>query len=205
MGSTRRPSTILATASLLIAASLLGLPATAKEAAHHHDSEKAKPTAQKEQRQRVHAVITINCPPSDVWRSIHEERSKDPDLSYSKVIEQISPTEYKLEQKFNFIPIIGSSTCLMSHKEIVNERIDYLLLRSDRFKAMEGSWVLTPIDGGKKTRLELSSHLDMGLPVPRAFMNGVSTKKIQKRLENVKHLAESNASMVAARENHPPE
>jgi hypothetical protein len=159
----------------------------------------------KDPTQWVHGSVLIKAPPAEVWRSIHEERAKDPDLSYSRVIEQISPTELKLEQKFNFIPVIGSSVCLMSQKEIENERIDYALLHSDRFKAMEGSWVLTSCDEGRKTKLELSSHLDLGLPVPRAFMNGISTKKIQRRLENVRRMAEWNFQKVAARAGHPAE
>ncbi len=75
----------------------------------------------------VSSTTVIKAPPSEVWKTIHEERLKDPDLSYSKVLEQTSPTEYKLEQKFNFIPVIGSSVCVMQQKEVLNERIDYNL------------------------------------------------------------------------------
>lgn len=153
-------------------------------------------------REWVTSSILIEAPPTEVWKTIHEERLKDPDLSYSKVVEQTSPTEYKLEQKFNFIPLIGSSVCLTSHKEVPNERIDYCLLHSDRFKAMDGSWVLTPCNEGRHTRLELSSHLDLGLPVPRSFMNGCTSKKLQKRLANVKAMAEASSAKMAAREHH---
>lgn len=152
----------------------------------------------------VCGTILIKAPPAEVWRTIHEERAKDPDLCYSKVLEQISPTECRLEQKFNFIPIIGSSVCVMSNREILNERIDYALIKSDRFKAMEGSWVLSPTDEGKGTKLELSSHLDLGLPVPRSMMNNVTGKKIQKRLANVKRMAEANERKVAGNQDHHP-
>jgi hypothetical protein len=196
--------TAFATMSLLIAA-VCATATFAKESKDLSASAKCSaPAAPKDNAknhdQWVSSSVLIQAPAAEVWRSIHEERSKDPDLSYSKVLEQISPTEYKLEQKFNFIPIIGSSVCVMSHKEIQNERIDYCLLHSDRFKAMEGSWVLTPYDQGRKTKLELSSRLDLGLPVPRSFMNGVTTKKIQRRLNNVKQMAETNATLTAAKE-----
>lgn len=207
--------TAFATTALLVSGTCSALPSFSK-------SDKAQPACTEGTKKKasdlkghgkaklkndwVSAAVVIKAPPAEVWRSIHEERAKDPDLAYSKVLEQISPTEYKLEQKFNFIPVIGSSVCVMHQKEVTNERIDYSLLQSDRFKAMEGSWVLTPTTDGKETRLELSSHLDMGIPVPRMFMNGVSTKKIQKRLDNVKHMAEQNYSRtVAAKDAKPAE
>jgi hypothetical protein len=148
--------------------------------------------------QWVTGTVLIKAPPAEVWRTIHEERLKDPDLCYSKVIEQVSPTEYKLEQKFNFLPVIGTSVCLMNEKEIPNQRIEYALVRSDRFKAMEGSWVLTPCDDGRATKLVLSSHLDLGFPVPRTIMNGVTSRKIQKRLTNVKQMAEETVRVAAS-------
>ncbi|HEY9773907.1 MAG TPA: hypothetical protein V6C81_08875 [Planktothrix sp.] len=148
--------------------------------------------------QWVKASVLIEAPPEEVFRTIHEERLKDPDLAYSKVIEQISANECRLEQKFNFLPVIGTSVCLMSNSEVPNERIDYWLIRSDHFKAMEGSWVLTPCHGGQFTRLELSSHLDLGIPIPKTFMNSITGKKIRKRLANVKQLAETHAMQMAS-------
>lgn len=146
----------------------------------------------------VSAKITIKAPPEEVWRTIHEERFKDPDLSYAKIVEHTSPNEMKLEEKFCFIPVIGSSVCLMNHKEVPNQRIDYTLISSDRFKAMEGSWILTPSSDGRSTNLELTSFLDLGLPVPRSFMNAVTSKKMNKRLTNIKLLAETaHASKLA--------
>ncbi len=65
---------------------------------------------------------------------------------------------------------------------------------------MEGSWVLTPCDEGRHTKLELSSHLDLGLPVPRPFMNGITSKKIQKRLANIKDMAEHSNARVASKD-----
>jgi hypothetical protein len=146
------------------------------------------------------AKTTIKAPPDVVWRIVHEERQHDPDLSYTKVLEQ-GENEYKLEQKFNFIPVLGSSVCVTHHKEVPFQRIDYTLVKSDHFKAMEGSWTFESTDGGKSTILQLSSHLDLGLPIPKMFMNSISTKKIEKRLAHIKQMAESTHS-VALKE-HP--
>lgn len=138
---------------------------------------------------RVKATITIKAPPEVVWEAVHEQRKSDPELAYSKVLKQ-GVNESTLEQKFTVIPMIGSAVCVMNTQEVPNRRIDYQMVKSDRFKAMEGSWVLTPSLDGKSTTLELSSHVDLGLPVPRGMMNGVTQKKLERRLAHVRELAE---------------
>ncbi len=140
---------------------------------------------------RVRASITIKAPPEVVWDAVHEQRKSDPELAYSKVLRQ-GVNEATLEQKFMVIPVIGSAVCTMNTQEVPNRRIDYQMVKSDRFKAMEGSWVLTPSADGKSTTLELSSHVDLGLPVPRGMMNGVTQKKLERRLAHVRELAEKS-------------
>lgn len=161
-------------------------------------SEEAKVTSQRRDDKLFHsAKILIKAPPKTVWETVHEERKKDPDLAYSKVLEQ-GHNECRLEQKFQLIPVIGTAVCEMHNSEIPGQRIDYKLLKSDRFKAMEGSWVLTPTDDGRHTYLELSTHLDMGIPVPGPIMTSVTSKKLAKRLGNVKKMAEQHHARVAA-------
>lgn len=143
---------------------------------------------------RLRASIVIKAPPEVVWEAVHEERKTDPDMAYSKVLRQ-GVNEATLEQKFTLIPVIGSAVCVMNTQEVPNRRIDYQLVKSDRFKAMEGSWVLTPSADGKSTTLELSSHLDLGLPIPKSMFNSVAEKKLQKRVAHVRELAEK--SLVA--------
>ncbi|MBS1954054.1 MAG: SRPBCC family protein [Cyanobacteria bacterium SZAS-4] len=153
-----------------------------------------KPASEK---QRIQSKILIKAPPEVVWFSVHEERKHDPDIAYSKVLEQ-GVNEQKLEQKFCLLPVIGSATCVMHHTEVPNQRIDYKLLKSDHFKAMEGSWVFTPAENGKATVLELSTHLDMGVPVPKMIFNNLTQKKLDKRLAHIKEMAEGMHSKVAA-------
>jgi hypothetical protein len=70
---------------------------------------------------------------------------------------------------------------------------------------MEGSWVLSSLDGGKSTQLEFSSHLDLGLPVPRMLMDSITSKKMEKRLAGIKKMAEERHSALAAKASHPVE
>lgn len=135
------------------------------------------------------ARVKIHAPAELVWNTVHEERKLDPDLAYSKILET-KGNDIMVEQKFQLIPIVGTSVCVMKNTEVPNERIDYVLVKSDRFKAMEGSWVLTASEDGKSTILELSSHIDLGLPIPRQLIEGVTAKKLEKRVGNVRKMAE---------------
>lgn len=140
-------------------------------------------------RRWVKAKILIKAPLEIVWNTVHEQRKSDPDLAYSRILSQ-NRNHCTLEQKFVLLPIIGTSTCVMVNEEIPLERIDYRLVKSDHFKAMEGSWVLTPYEDGRYTILELSSYLDMGYPVPRAFIETITARKLEKRVTNVKLMSE---------------
>jgi len=153
-------------------------------------------------RRWVKARILINARPDVVWHAVHEERKSDPDLAYSKVISQ-DQNRVTLEQKFAFLPVIGTATCLMVDEEVPNERIDYKLLKSDHFKAMEGSWVLTPHLDGNHTLLELSTYLEFGIPVPRALMDTVTAQKLQRRLTHVKQMSEKIPGQLAQSEKLP--
>jgi len=144
----------------------------------------------------VKAKILIHAPPEVVWETVHEERSKDPDLAYSKVLHQEN-NELTLEQKFVLLPVIGTATCVMSNAEEPLHRIDYRLLESDHFRAMEGSWVLTPQESGKDTLLELSSYLELGFPVPRPILDTLTARKLERRITNVKLMAERTQSRIA--------
>ena len=77
-------------------------------------------------------------------------------------------------------------------------RIDYWLVKSERFKALEGSWIVSAAETGG-TVLELSSFIDMGLPVPRHMLEAVASKKIEHRLENIRKMAEKPRSHTVAR------
>lgn len=182
--------------------SLPGLPACA--AGDKNDCQsgaREEAVVSTEQRPNGHkwvkAKILINASPHVVWETIHEERKKDPDLAYSKIISQDSDTQATLEQKFCLIPVIGTSTCVMRNIEVPLERIDYNMIRSDRFKAFEGSWVLSPGTQPNETLLELSSYTDMGLPIPRGMVEGITSKKLQRRLANVKAMAEAEQTRLA--------
>ncbi len=149
---------------------------------------------------QAEASILIEASPKIVWKAVHLERQQDPDIAYSKVVEDLGTTKL-LEQKFVNIPILGSVTAVTRQVEDLNHRIDYSLVSSDKFKALDGSWELLPVNGGKATRLELQSTLDLGIPFSNLFIKGTAQKKLEHRLANVKQIAEDEQARVAGRGN----
>jgi hypothetical protein len=142
------------------------------------------------------ASIVIDAPPSVVWDAVHEERMHDPDLAYAKILDRRG-NSYTLEEKFLAVPIIGSVTAVLQQHEVPMRSIDYSLVKSDKFKRMEGSWNLTPVSGGK-TLLKLSSLLDVGVPFSGPFIRSATKRKIDRRLSNVKRVAERERARMAS-------
>ncbi len=144
--------------------------------------------------------IYIDAPANLVWDAIRENRASDPDVQYSKFTE-ISDTERLLEQKYNAIPLLGSTTCLLKLEEKLNQSIDYNLVKSDRLSEFEGSWVLTKADDERGTVLELSNHLKLNLPVPQRLIDAFSAPKMKARILFVKNLAENKRQLQIASKN----
>ena len=146
---------------------------------------------------RASATVVINAPPKVVWHALEKERFSSPDVAYTKMLSQNGNHE-TMEQKFINIPILGSVTAVTKHTKDLHKRVDYELIKSSKFKALEGSWELTPVKGGKATSLKLSSLIDIGVPFSGFFIKSATHKKIQRRLDNVKKIAEKDQAQLAA-------
>lgn len=144
----------------------------------------------------VKAQMLIQATPEIVWQSIHNEQNADQDLVYRKIISK-GVNDVVSEQKLHHLPIIGTAVSTMHTTEVPLKRIDYEMVKSDRFKALEGSWVLHPGPNKKSTYLELSSYCDIGIPMPRPIRDGITVKKLEKRLANVKKNSEYAQVQIA--------
>jgi hypothetical protein len=145
------------------------------------------------------ATVLINACPEVVWKAVHEVRLHDPDLAYARTLTRQGNSS-TLEEKFLSIPIIGAVTAVLQENETPLKRIDYSLISSDKFKRMEGSWLLTPVCGGKQTLLQLSSFLDVGVPFSQPFIRSATERKIDRRLSNVKQVAEREQATLAGQQ-----
>jgi hypothetical protein len=93
-----------------------------------------------------------------------------------------------LEETFNNLPLIGDAKCVYKEVYVPFKKIEYNLVRSEKFKAFEGKWTLTPSADGLGTNVCLSSYVDIDLPVPFAkqLTKMQTSRGVKKRLRMVK-------------------
>lgn len=179
----------------LLIAIFAALTGTAVQAAEPSNEFKWWTEKQSNGHRWVKAQMLIQATPEIVWQSIHNEQNADQDLVYRKIISK-GINDVVSEQKLHHLPIIGTAVSTMHTTEVPLKRIDYQMVKSDHFKALEGSWVLNP-GPNKSTYLELSSYCDIGIPVPRPIREGITVKKLEKRLANVKKNSEYAQVQIA--------
>ena len=141
--------------------------------------------------------IVVNGSPHQVFQAIKQSRYQEP--GRRKVVASDSSSAI-LEESFKNLPIVGDAICRYKETEILNERIDYQIMNSDKFKAFDGAWELEPLDGGKATRLKLSSYVESYLKVPFwKQLTAMNTKRdIKRRLNNIKQNVESRRTSEAS-------
>jgi hypothetical protein len=194
------PATIFATALILVSGTI-GLAKDDSDSKLQRGSAVVS-TEKPNGKPTVRARILVKASPAIVWHAIHEERHKNPDLAYSKVISGgESKAESILEEKFVLLPVIGEATATLKMNETPMSRIDFKLVKSDLFKAMEGAWILTPADDGRSTVLELNSHLQMSFGVPSMILTSLTSRKLERRVTHVKDMAEKHAQIAKAAQN----
>lgn len=148
----------------------------------------------------VHDFCIVNAKPQYVWEAIKHQRNCDPTIR-----RQVSydGTAAVIEEKFPGLPILGAASCTYTEVEQAPSRIDYTMIHSDKFKAFEGRWQLTPTNCGQSTKVELSSYLDPSIRVPfwQELTKMSSLKFVRKRLACVQAEAEK-LEKEAKTENH---
>lgn len=159
----------------------------------------------KSSHHQVHAPevklsILVKAKPQMVWEAIQHERKAD--AEHRKLL-SYDGKEAVLEEKFLSLPIVGGASCVYMESEVPIQRIDYSLVRSDRFNTFQGSWVLTPAKDGNYTIVELSNALDPGIRVPfwQEITKVAATRHVKKRLDEVASYAEQQSLRLSHYDN----
>ena len=139
----------------------------------------------------VTSHVTVQAHPRPIYQAIRDLRLKD-DGDVRVVSED--ENQALLEETFDGLPIIGRAKCLYREHYKPFEKIEYKMVESDKFKAFEGTWQITPTADGGACVLQLSSYVDTGLTIPfaRQITNGQTLKDIHERLTAVKKAAEAS-------------
>lgn len=135
----------------------------------------------------VSDTMTINAPVKAVWDAMRTLRRADP--THRKILSSTAG-DYVVEEKFENIPVIGDATCTYKEHEVPMQKLQYSMIKSDKLKAFDGEWILTPL-GENKTSLKLSSRTDAGIRIPFAerITRARTAKQIARRLAEVKEIA----------------
>lgn len=138
----------------------------------------------------VSATIVVNASASIVWNALQDQRFAD---EFHRKIVSSSANNIMVEEVFADIPVLGSATCLVSENEVPCRRIDFTLVKSDKFKEFKGAWIFTPSADGKQTTVRLTTYCETGCRIP--FARSITDTTIQKnermRLAEIKELAEA--------------
>jgi hypothetical protein len=136
----------------------------------------------------VSESATINAPVLDVWEAMKTIRKNDP--AHRRVLSS-GGGDYVVEEKFENIPVLGDATCTYKEHEIPMQKVQYSMIKSDKLKAFEGEWELSPSADGKQTTVKLSSRTDAGMRILFAerITRSRTAKSIAIRLAEVSEIA----------------
>lgn len=141
----------------------------------------------------VEARILINASPKEVFEAIQDSRLKEPD--HRKLVSHNNSVAV-IEESFADLPVIGQAHCTYKETEIPFKKVDFQLIKSDKLKAFEGDWELTPVDNGEKTEVKLRTFTEPKIWVPfvKEISSSSTMKDIHRRLNNLKHWTEEEKS-----------
>ena len=160
------------------------------EANHHQKAKQSKHVvANKKHVPEVKQTVTINANPAHVWEAIQHNRKSD---DHRKLI-SYDGTAANIHETFGALPIVGEASCEYVENESHKfERIDYSMVKSDRFNVFEGSWIISPGKNANETVVELSNAIDPGIRVPfwQDITKMAANRMVKRRLDAVGAYAE---------------
>jgi len=133
--------------------------------------------------------IVINAKPQHVWAAIQHQRKADS----SRKLLSYDGTAATLHETFGALPIVGEASCdYVENEKASMQRIDYSMVKSDRFHVFQGSWILSPGKNLNSTVVELSNEIDPGIRVPfwQDITKVAASRLVKHRLEAVSAYAE---------------
>lgn len=141
----------------------------------------------------VSSNLTIEAPAEVIYDTILGLRKSTP--SQVKEIEKTGE-QAVLEETFQDLPFVGKAKCTYQENYTPCKTVEYHMLHSDKFKCFEGMWSLTPAADGKSTDVQLSSRIELDLPIPflKQVTNTQTLKGVKERLQKVKQISEAHAS-----------
>ncbi len=174
-----------------ISVSVLAFPA-----AFSHDAEPIKSHNFKHEKHskphtpEVKHSLLVNASAENVWQAIQHQRKSD----HHRRLISYDGKAATLHETFAALPIVGEASCeYVENESAPLARIDYSMVKSDRFQVFEGSWILSPGKNEHETKVELSNAIDPGIRVPfwQDITRLAASRMVKRRLDAVSTYAEN--------------
>lgn len=135
----------------------------------------------------------IKAKPEVVYNAILKLRDESKDTV--KEVSREGQHACVLEETFDGLPVIGTAKCTYKEVYIPYKKIEYSMVKSEKFRAFEGTWLLSPTQDGQGTNLSLTSYVDVDLPVPFAkqLTKMTTMRGVKRRIKMVKTSCEKQA------------
>ena len=120
------------------------------------------------QEGRVEAAILIKAPARQIWKVMNDCVGAPefvPGLRSCKILQHDDHSEV-IEHRVKFTWLLPTVTYVFRAKYQEFSRIDFKKVGGE-LQELEGTWILEPVDDGRKTYLIYSVYLDPGFFVPQ--------------------------------------
>src|SRR5262249_55910116 len=107
----------------------------------------------------VTATVTVSAPQVRCWDVIIAQRTAEPDKR--KIISQVGEKTV-MKETYDNLPIIGDAYLEYEEDATPHTTLEAHLVKSDKFKAFDSKWTLTPTTDGKGTTISLYTYLNTG-------------------------------------------
>lgn len=133
--------------------------------------------------------VKIDANAQAVFEALQDYRNSN---AYHRKLVSYDGKSAVVDEQFAGVPVLGNVRCTWVEKEVPFQRIDYTMLKSDKFVSGSGRYVIMP-SGNDSVVLELSTELDSGVKIPFAKEIGAAAahKDMKARLQSIKRLSET--------------
>jgi hypothetical protein len=132
--------------------------------------------------------LLIHATRDKVWKAIQARRTS----TILRKLVSYQGNQAVVKETFEGVPVVGAISCTYQETEsIPNQRIDYHMVESSRFKAFQGNYQLRLAPDGVSTILQLTSAIDPGIRIPfwQEIAHAQASKSVKETLEEIARLA----------------
>lgn len=148
----------------------------------------------------VVSKVLVKASPEEVFDAIRRYRHSDAKM---RTVVKEEKEKAIIDEKFKGLPILGDVECQYEEIEVPYTRVEFHLVKSEKLKVFEGSWIVTGMNDNKESLVRITSYLDTFIQCPgKDFLTHMSVHSdLHRRLDFVKKVAEAEEAKTEASTN----